>query len=66
MFDKSSVDDASRWWVDQLAAALIFDKEALRDALIDNDKSDLGRSGSSIVNLRERLSELLNLFVDDL
>ena len=66
MFDKSSVDYASRWWVDQLAAALIFDKEALRDALIDNDKSDLGRSGSSIVNLRERLSELLNLFVDDL
>lgn len=66
VFDKSAVNDTSRWWVDQLAAALIFDKEALRDALVDHDESDLGRSGSSIVKLSEGLSKLLDLFVDDL
>ena len=65
MLDESTVDNAARRRVDEIASA-VLDEEALSDSLVHNDQSDLGRCGQSILHLAESLPELLNLLVYDL
>lgn len=58
------VDDATAWRVEEALAFL--DKEALSDALVDNDDSDGGRRCNLVIELLDDLLELRNLSAQDL
>lgn len=66
VLDKPTIDDTARRRVDELTTALILDEEALGDALVYDNKADLRRLSSFIVQLTEGLTELFDLLSDDL
>ena len=65
MLNEPAIDNAARRWVDKVTPA-VFDKEALCDTLVHHNESDLGRCSQAILHVLKRLSELLDLLVDDL
>ncbi len=65
MLHQTLVHNAARRWIDK-TASVIFDKEALGDSLIDNDKSDFGLLCGLVVEFGEGLPELDQLLVDHL
>ena len=52
LLDEGLVDDAARWWVDQLVRLGVMNEEALCDALVYNDNSDFGRLANLVVKFR--------------
>lgn len=65
MLNEPAIDNAARRWVHKVTPA-VLDKEALRDTLVHYNESDLGWCSQAILHVLKRLSELLNLLVDDL
>ena len=65
MLNKTLVNDTARGWVHQVAL-VVLDEEALSDALVDNNESDLGHLTNFVVHFFEGLTELNDLLLDDL